>query len=47
MIFLIPIKTDKESELVSFHLYILMGYVKSVPFFCTATEMVKEMVKIP
>ena len=42
MDFLVPKDTDCEPQVVVFHLLIPMGYVESMPFFCTATEKIKD-----
>ena len=36
--------TDSEPQWVGFHLSIHMGYVESGPFFCAATETIKDTV---
>ena len=42
--FMIPKGNKEEEHLVGFQLSILMGYVESAPFFCAATETLKDMV---
>ena len=37
-----PREKDSDPQLVGFHLSITMGYLDYAPFFCAATEMVKD-----
>ena len=41
---LIPKEWKEEENIVGFHLYIPMGYIELVPFFCAATETAKYIV---
>ena len=42
--FLVPKETNSEPQLVGFNLSITMGYMESTPFFCAATETIKDIV---
>ena len=44
MDFLLPKKRLEDEHLVDFRLYIPMGYVDSLPYFCIAIEMVADIV---
>ena len=41
--FLILKKTPRNTQLVGFHLFLLMGYIDSAPYFFMATETVADL----
>ena len=44
VVFLIPKEKKEEEHIVEFQLYIPMGYLESVHFFCAAIKTVKDRV---
>ena len=41
--FLIPNKNTSDTQLVVFHILLLMGYIDSATYFCMATETVTDL----